>query len=154
MSEKSECIDTVSAQEGSIYIGNGVAVPERYFSFVFSRSGGPGGQNVNKVNTKAAVLFDIEHCDAIPEDIRGRLLTKLSGRINKDGILRIESSEYRTQGGNREAALARMQELLKNALAIKPHRKKTRVPRAVKERRLSLKKKRSDLKRLRRNDGE
>lgn len=137
-----------------IIINTRLVIPNEAVTFVFSRSGGPGGQNVNKVNTKAAAILDIANCEAIPEDIRVRLMDKLATRLTKEGVLRIESSVHRTQSANREAAVEKLVAVLRTALMTKPRRHKTHIPLAVKEKRLSSKKRRGEIKRLRRDAGE
>lgn len=118
-------------------------------SFKFSRSAGPGGQNVNKVNTRVTVLFDLAGCDSFSESQKIRILRKLSTRVNKDGRIRVVSQKHRTQKANRLAAIERLKELLAKALERKPARKKTVVPKAAKEKRLAEKKRRSRLKQQR-----
>ena len=133
----------------AIHIRDGIDIPEDEIHVTYSRSSGPGGQNVNKVNTKASVLFDVKNSPCLQEDDRERILRRLSGRISREGILRVESSRYRTQRANREAAIGRLVELLREALRRRPRRRKTTVPKGARERRLESKKRRGDLKRSR-----
>jgi len=133
----------------TIHIKTGVDISEDDLVFTFSRSSGPGGQNVNKVNTKAAVLFDVANCDSLTDEDKNRILDRLSSRINKEGILRVESGRFRSQAANRDAAVARLVELLRLALMRKPRRKKTRIPQGAKERRIEAKKKRGEIKKMR-----
>jgi ribosome-associated protein len=129
-------------------LGDGIVVPADLLRAVFSRSGGPGGQNVNKVETKVTIEADFDALP-LPEERKERVRAKLASRINRDGVLRVTSQVARTQGDNRDRALARMEELLRDALVEQKPRRKTRVPKGVKERRLEEKKKRGETKKLR-----
>jgi len=117
--------------------------------FTYSRSGGPGGQNVNKVSTRATVLFDIAACAILTDGQKAQVLDRLSTRTGRDGIIRITSQRHRTQVRNREAALARLIELVRDALSDSPPRTPTKKPRGADRRRLETKRKRSTIKRLR-----
>lgn len=132
-----------------IEITNDIFIREDELVFKFSRSGGPGGQNVNKVNTRATLLFDAAKCESFSDVQRQRILKRLATRANKDGIIRVVSQRYRTQKANRRVAVERLQELLREALKKKAVRRKTRVPKAVKRRRLEEKRRRSLLKQQR-----
>ncbi|MHC4096788.1 MAG: alternative ribosome rescue aminoacyl-tRNA hydrolase ArfB [Planctomycetota bacterium] len=122
---------------------------EDEFVFKASRSGGPGGQNVNKVNTRVTLFFDVAGCADFSEIQKRRILARLSTRADKNGVIRVVSQKYRTQKANRRTAVERLQELLKGALKTKPVRKKTKVPKRARLRRLEEKKRRSMLKRQR-----
>jgi len=130
-------------------ITNDIFICEDELVFKFSRSGGPGGQNVNKVNTRVTLFFDVAKCESFSDVQRQRILKRLATRANKDGIIRVVSQRYRTQKANRRVAVERLQELLREALKKKPVRRKTRVPKAVKQRRLEEKRQRSLLKQQR-----
>jgi ribosome-associated protein len=132
-----------------IEITDGVFISEDEFVFKASRSGGPGGQNVNKVNTRVTLLFDVAGCEGFSEIQKRRILARLSTRADKDGVIRIVSQKFRTQKANRRAAVGRLQDLLRGALKTKPVRKKTKVPERARLRRLEEKKRRSMLKRQR-----
>lgn len=129
-------------------LGNGLVVPAQLLRAVTSRSGGPGGQNVNKVETRVTIEVDL---DALPLDEvrKARVRAALSGRISRAGVLRVTSQAERSQLANRDRALARMEELLRDALEEREPRKATRVPRAQKQRRVEEKKRRSETKKLR-----
>jgi ribosome-associated protein len=133
-----------------IEIGGGVFIDERDLSFEYSRSGGPGGQNVNKVNTRVTVLFDVGACASLNEEQKGRIRRRLETRISGAGVLRVSSQRHRTQAANKAAAIERFAELLSEAMRRRPVRKKTRAPRAAAERRLEAKKRRSSTKEGRR----
>jgi ribosome-associated protein len=129
-------------------LGSGIVVPAQLLRAATSRSGGPGGQNVNKVETRVTIEVDV---DALPLDDaqKERVRVRLAGRINRDGVLRVTSQAERSQLANRDRALARLEEILRDALVEEKKRKKTRPSRAAKRARLEAKKRRSETKRLR-----
>lgn len=123
-----------------------LSLPDDEIRFTFSRSGGPGGQNVNKVNTRATLWFDVVGSPTLSENQKERILRRLGNRISNDGVLQVVSMQFRTQKANRDDALRRFTALLAAALLEQPKRGKTRIPRRAKEARLKTKKKRSRLK--------
>jgi ribosome-associated protein len=132
-----------------IKISSGIFIAEDELVFKFSRGGGPGGQNVNKVNTRVTVLFDVANATSFSDVQKERILKGLATRTDKNGVIRVISQRYRTQKANRRAAVERLEELLRGTLKKKAVRKETEVPEAVKRRRLEEKKRRSLLKKQR-----
>ena len=124
-------------------------IPDDELGFATSRSSGPGGQNVNKVNTRVTVLFDVDRSAALSEEQRELLYLRLGGRISRAGVLRVVSQRHRTQLANKDAAVERLASLLRDALTEQPERVPVRVPRQAKERRLEEKHHRADIKRER-----
>jgi ribosome-associated protein len=133
-----------------IQIDPTLAIPDDEIAFATSRSSGPGGQNVNKVESRVTLLFDVEASPTLSADQKARLRERLRGRINKQGVLRVVAQKHRTQSANREAATTRFAELLRDALAEEPPRRPTRVSAAAKRRRAEAKRRRAQIKRARR----
>ena len=132
-----------------IEINSRIVIPEGELVFKFSRSGGPGGQNVNKVNTRVTLLFDVANATSFSDAEKKRILKRLATRANKQGVVRVASQRYRTQKANREATIERLGELLRGALKKKAMRKKTAVPAYARQKRLEEKRRRSLLKKQR-----
>ncbi len=126
-----------------------VAIPADELAFTASRSGGPGGQNVNKVSTRITLWFDLDASPSLTDTDKDRIRRALGNRIGKDGVLRIVSQTTRSQATNKELAVARFAELLRDALTPPPPRTRTRPTLASKHRRLDAKKQHAALKRQR-----
>jgi ribosome-associated protein len=125
------------------------AIPENAVEFLFSRSSGPGGQNVNKVNTQVTAILDIRTCGLFTSEQQNLIFKKVANRIDKLGQLQITSSRHRYQHANRQDVLDRMSRLIAVALTKPKPRKPTKVTFAAKRKRLEQKKRRSMTKKSR-----
>ncbi|MBD5781317.1 aminoacyl-tRNA hydrolase [Pelagicoccus sp. NFK12] len=112
-----------------------VGIPLQEIEIKAVRSQGSGGQHVNKVSTAIQLFFDIR-ASSLPEAVKARLLERKDHRINEDGLVVIKSQESRSQEANKEAALARLKELVAGALVVPKKRRPSKPTRAAKERRL------------------
>jgi ribosome-associated protein len=127
-------------------------IPEDECHYTYSRSSGAGGQNVNKVNTKATLHWDIASNVTILASVKERFRRLFPGVINDAGLVVIISQEHRTQKGNTDACLTKLQAMLKEASIVPKKRRKTKPTRSSVEKRLQSKKRDGDKKRQRRGD--
>ena len=127
---------------------------ESEFTFKTSRSGGSGGQHVNKVSTKVELDFDVISSKILTDEQKDIITTKLSSRITIEGILQVICQTERSQLRNKMAAIAKFHELIDSCFVVLKKRRATKVSKAVKERRLLAKKRNAEIKKLRRNDFE
>lgn len=119
----------------------------------FIRASGPGGQNVNKVASAVQLRFDLARSPSLPEPLRQRALAAAGARLTHEGVLVINADRHRTQGLNREDAIGRLVELLRDAAVPPKPRRATKPTRASKERRLGAKANRAGIKAMRRDKG-
>lgn len=123
-----------------------------FVQFQTSRSGGSGGQHVNKVETKVTLLFDVAAATLFSADEKEQLRRRLSSRLQRDGLLQVISQQTRSQFQNKEIALQKLVELLSNALKVEKPRKATKPSKAAMQRRLDTKRKQALRKINRKND--
>lgn len=136
---------------GPIAVTASIVIPENELGWRFSRASGPGGQGVNTTDSRVELSFDVSATTALDPALKARALQRLAPRLT-DGVLTIAASEHRSQLRNREAAETRLAQSLREAIAPPPKRRRpTKPSRGAVERRLSAKRHRSDVKRLRRD---
>jgi ribosome-associated protein len=133
-----------------LHINDRIRIPEEEFTWSFVRSGGPGGQNVNKVASKAVLRWNVIASPSVPADVKTRLQEQQRHRITSDGDFLLSSQRYRDQERNRLDCLDKLRAFILQATAVPKVRKKTRASRASKERRLAAKKRRASIKAARR----
>jgi len=131
-------------------ISDRLRISDEEFSWSFVRSSGPGGQNVNKVASKAVLRWSVVASPSVPDDIKARLKQQQRSRITSEGDLLLTSQRYRDQERNRLDCLEKLAEMLRAASVAPKTRRKTKPSRGARERRLAAKKRRSVLKSSRR----
>jgi len=130
-----------------------IVIPASEFQWQFARSGGPGGQHVNRTSSKAALRFDVRGCRHLPDDVRQRLVTRERSRLTLDGALVITSQRHRDQGRNVAECVTKLRAILARALVPPTPRRRTKPPRAAATTRLETKRRRGLTKRLRGRPG-
>jgi ribosome-associated protein len=134
-------------------VNHRIQIPFTEFDFSFSRSGGPGGQNVNKVNSKVTLRWNVATSPTLPGDVRGRFVERNRRRITADGEFVMHSERYRDQGRNVADCLEKLRELLLEVAVAPKMRKATKPTKGSKERRLKEKRAASERKARRRKPG-
>lgn len=132
-----------------VFVQEGIIIPEHELEITSSKSGGAGGQHVNKTESKITVRWNVKTSNAITEEQKVRIIQNLGSRLTEDGDFILHSSESRSQQHNKMAALKRLEKEIKKALHVPKKRMKTRVSKSAKEARLHEKKYRSSVKKLR-----
>lgn len=132
-----------------LVITDDLRIPDSEITFRYSRSSGPGGQNVNKVATKVTLLFDVGTSPSLTAEQRARIEGRLANRISRDGVLHITSQRHRTRSANQREVEGRFIALLSDALHERRPRKRSSVPAAARKRRLENKRRRAAVKKLR-----
>jgi ribosome-associated protein len=135
--------------DSHIEINPQLAIPRAELDYRATRAGGPGGQHVNTSSTRVELLWNVDQSPSVSDEQRERLKVKLRKRIGADGVFRLTSAASRSQHQNKEDVTRRFANMLEQALRIPKPRKKTKVPRAMKEARLQSKKNRSRVKQQR-----
>jgi ribosome-associated protein len=142
----------VMNEETILTINDNLQIPLDELQFRFSKSSGPGGQHVNKAETRVTLLFDVASSPSLTDEQKALLLEKLQNRVDKAGILQLHVQTFRSQSRNRDTAVTRLQHLLQKALTPPKKRKRTKPSKAAKEQRLDEKKRRSQIKEERRQE--
>jgi ribosome-associated protein len=127
-----------------------IRIPPEELEWSYARAGGPGGQNVNKVSSKAVLRWDVRNSPSVPGDVKARFEAQQRQRITTEGVLVMSSQRYRDQERNREDCLEKLRELLVQAATVEKPRKKSKPTRASKRRRVEEKRRRAATKQGRR----
>ncbi len=128
-----------------------ISIDEREIEEHFVRASGPGGQNVNKLSTAVQMRFDVRHSPSLAPDVRARLERLAGSRLTNDGVVVITAQGHRTQARNRQDALDRLIDMIRQAAVAPRKRRPTKPTRASRERRIEGKKRRAGIKHLRRS---
>lgn len=128
-----------------------IHIPSSELEFRFGPSQGSGGQNVNKVSSRAFLRWNVSQSKALPADVKARFLKAFATKLSSEGDLIISSQESRNQGTNRARCLDKLQAMILKVAKAPKARVKTKIPQAIRKKRLDSKKRQSDKKRIRKN---
>jgi ribosome-associated protein len=131
-----------------------LAIPLDEFDFSYARSSGPGGQNVNKVNTKTLLRWPVRNSPSLPEDVRSRFLARFAGRLTLEGEILITGQRFRDAGRNKTDCLDKLRKMLEEVALPAKLRKRTKPSRGAVRRRLTTKRQQSEKKQSRRGGAE
>jgi len=140
--------------ERALRVNDRLAIPRAELGVRATRASGAGGQHVNKTSTRVEITWNVTASQALSDDDRARLITRLASRLSDEGELRVVASDTRSQLQNRELAETRLADVVRRALVIPRARRKTRPSRAAKQARLDDKRKLSEKKRVRRSNAD
>lgn len=135
----------------ALVVAQSLSIPRFELTFRATRAGGPGGQHVNTSSTRVELVWNVARSGSLSDEQRSRIREKLGSRLDADGNLRVVASAYRSQTRNRQDAEERLAALVRRALVVPKHRKKTRPSRAAVQSRLDEKRRKSEKKRNRRD---
>jgi len=127
-----------------------ISIPHSEYTIKAVRSGGAGGQHVNKVSSRIELYWDFRNSEALTDEQKNRIAEKMQSRISDDGLLRVTEDSSRSQHGNREAVVKKLHKLIAAALKVNKKRVLTKISAAAKRKRVESKKKRAEVKSLRR----
>lgn len=136
-----------------LYINDRISIPDDEFEFTFARSSGPGGQNVNKVSSKAVMRWNVSESPSLPEPVRQRFLARYKNRMVKDGCIVLHGQKYRDQGRNMEDCKLRIKDLILDVATPPVKRRPTKPSRGAQKRRIENKKQNAQKKQRRQKPG-
>ena len=140
--------------ERALRVNDRLAIPRAELGVRATRASGAGGKHVNKTSTRVEITWNVTASQALSDEDRARLITRLASRLSDDGELRVVASDTRSQLQNRDLAETRLADMVRRALVIPRVRRKTRPSRAAKQARLDDKRKLSEKKRVRRSNAD